>query len=188
VALGRWSHPAETIEFSVSYTTEKRVPFIGCKSENRPSGVPAVADADLARGKARHLYAVAVGETQRALYPVKTSTWPFGRISVRRSSHRWYLTDCWRSPEMQKATQCRQIPTYRSHSVTSLTASLVPRSGSFPKTWPRRRPRPCDRPIRAGRGQDYWSPGSRATVTLVAISATMRDRMIALRISMPLGT
>ena len=62
MALGRWS-PAETIEFSVSYAAEKGVPFIGCKSENRPSGVPAVADADLAFGKARHLYAVAVGET-----------------------------------------------------------------------------------------------------------------------------
>ena len=88
MALGRWSHPAETIEFSVSYAAEKRMPFIGRKSENRPSGVPAVADADLAFGKARHLYAVAVGETQRTLNPVKTSTWPFGRISARRSSHR----------------------------------------------------------------------------------------------------
>jgi hypothetical protein len=139
MTLGRWSHPAEAIEFSVSHTAEKRVPFVGCKSENRPSGVPAVADADLAFGKARYLYAVAVRETQRALNPVKTSTWPFGRISVRRSSHRRYLTDCWRSSEMRKATQCRQIPTYRSRFVTSLTASLVPRSGSFPKTSPRRR-------------------------------------------------
>jgi hypothetical protein len=107
---------------------------------------------------------------------------------VHRSSHRWYLTDCWRSSEMQKATQCRPIPTYRSHSIISLTASLVPRSGSFPKTWPRRRAAAVRPANPGGRRQDYWSPGSRETVVPAAISATMRDRVIALRISVPLGT
>ena len=130
---GRWLHPAETIEFSVSYAAEKRVPFIGCKSENRPGGVPAVADADFALGKARHLDTVAVGETQRALNPVKTSTWPFGRISVHRTSHRWYLTDCRRLSEIKNPTECRQSHTYRSHLVISLTVSPVVTSRSCPR-------------------------------------------------------
>jgi len=44
------SLPAETIEFSVSYASEKRMPFVRCKPENRTFGVPAVADTDLAIG------------------------------------------------------------------------------------------------------------------------------------------
>jgi len=44
------SLPAETIEFTVSYATEKRVPFVRCKPENRPFGVPAVANTDLVTG------------------------------------------------------------------------------------------------------------------------------------------
>ena len=63
------SLPAETVEFPVSHAAEKSVPFVRGESENRPSGIPAIADADLARGQARHLNAVAVGETQRALDP-----------------------------------------------------------------------------------------------------------------------
>src|SRR5260370_16629732 len=69
--------PAETIEFSVSYAAEKSMPFVRCKSEHRTFGVPAVADADLTLGQARHLDAVAVGETQQPLNPVKTQTRPF---------------------------------------------------------------------------------------------------------------
>lgn len=42
--------PAETIEFPVPYASEKCVPFIWCKSENRSFGVPAVADTDLVAG------------------------------------------------------------------------------------------------------------------------------------------
>jgi hypothetical protein len=60
------------------------MPFVRCKSENRPLGVPAVANSDLAIGQARHLHAVAVGEAQRALNPVRT--WPSG-TSGRRSCH-----------------------------------------------------------------------------------------------------
>ena len=44
------SLPAETIEFSVSYASEKRLPFVRCKPENRPFGVPAVANTDLVIG------------------------------------------------------------------------------------------------------------------------------------------
>ena len=66
------SLPAETIEFSVSDATEKRVPFVRGKLENRTFGVPAVANADLALGQARHFDAVAVGETQRTLHPART--------------------------------------------------------------------------------------------------------------------
>jgi len=40
----------ETIEFSVSYAAEESVPFVRCKPENCPVGVPAVADTDLAMG------------------------------------------------------------------------------------------------------------------------------------------
>ena len=35
---------AETVEFSVSCAAEKCMPFVRCKPENRPFGVPAVAD------------------------------------------------------------------------------------------------------------------------------------------------
>jgi hypothetical protein len=80
------SLPAEAVEFSLSYTAEKCVPFIRSKTENRPPGVPAVADTDLVIGQARHLDAVAVGETQRALNPVRTRT-RFGWAFERRSSH-----------------------------------------------------------------------------------------------------
>jgi hypothetical protein len=72
------SLPAEAVEFSVSYAAEKCVPFVRGKTENRPPGIPAVADTDLVIGQARHLDAVAVGETQRALNPVRTRTRPFG--------------------------------------------------------------------------------------------------------------
>ena len=44
------SLPAETVEFSVSYASEKRMPFVRCKPENRTFGVPAVAHTDLAIG------------------------------------------------------------------------------------------------------------------------------------------
>jgi hypothetical protein len=44
------SVPAETVEFSVSSASEKCMPFVRCKSENRSFGVPAVANADLTVG------------------------------------------------------------------------------------------------------------------------------------------
>ena len=46
--------------------------FICGKSENRPLRIPAVANTDLPIRQARHLNAVAVGETQRALNPAVT--------------------------------------------------------------------------------------------------------------------
>jgi len=54
--------PAETVEFSVSCASEKSMPFVRCKSENWPFGVPAIAYADPAVGQARYLDAVPVGE------------------------------------------------------------------------------------------------------------------------------
>ena|SRR6266851_1777081 len=42
--------PAETVKFSVSCASEKRMPFVRCKSENRSFGVPAVANTDPAIG------------------------------------------------------------------------------------------------------------------------------------------
>ena len=64
--------PAEIVEFSVSCASEESMPFVRCKPENRPSGVPAVAYTDLATGETRDLDAVTVGETQRALDPVRS--------------------------------------------------------------------------------------------------------------------
>ena len=49
-AVLTWLLPAEAVEFSVSYASEKSVPFVGCESEHRPLGVPAVADANLTFG------------------------------------------------------------------------------------------------------------------------------------------
>ena len=63
------SLPAETVEFPVSHATDKGMPLIRREPQDRPSGLPAVAHADLAAGQARHLDAVAVGITQRALNP-----------------------------------------------------------------------------------------------------------------------
>jgi hypothetical protein len=83
----RWPLPAEAVEFSVSHAAEKSMPFVRSKSENRPFGLPAVADADAAIDQVRHLDAVAVGETQRTLNPVSARTRPIGRISERRPSH-----------------------------------------------------------------------------------------------------
>jgi hypothetical protein len=79
------SDSAESVEFSVSDAAEKSVPFVRGESENRSFGVPAVANADPALGQAGYLDAVSVGETQRALNPVRTR--PLGRTSVRSSSH-----------------------------------------------------------------------------------------------------
>ena len=56
--------PAETVEFPVSYASDKSMPLVRREPEDRPSGVPAVTNADLATGQARHLDAVAVGVTQ----------------------------------------------------------------------------------------------------------------------------
>ena len=56
--------PVETVEFPVSYAAEKSMPVVRREPEDRPSGVPAVTNADLATGQARHLDAVAVGVTQ----------------------------------------------------------------------------------------------------------------------------
>ena len=55
------------------------MPLVRREPEERPCGVPAVANADLATGQARHLDTIAVGVTQRALNPVKTGTPPFVR-------------------------------------------------------------------------------------------------------------
>jgi hypothetical protein len=91
--LGRYSTllvqllPAEIIEFPVSYASEKSMPFVRCKSENRPFGIPAVTDTDLTIGQVRYFNAVAVGETQGALNPVRTPTRSFGYAFERRSSH-----------------------------------------------------------------------------------------------------
>jgi len=71
-ALVRLALTAETVEFPVPDATEKSMPLVRCEHQDWPYRVPAVANADLATGQARHLDAVAVGVTQGALNPVKT--------------------------------------------------------------------------------------------------------------------
>jgi len=44
------SLPAEVVEFTVPGTPEECMPFVRCKPEHRPFGIPAIADADLAIG------------------------------------------------------------------------------------------------------------------------------------------
>jgi hypothetical protein len=70
--LVRLALTAEAVEFPVSDAAEKSVPLVRCENQDWPYGVPAVANADLATGQARHLDAVAVRVTQGALNPVKT--------------------------------------------------------------------------------------------------------------------
>jgi len=40
----------KTVEFPVMHATDKCVPFVRRERQNRPSGVPAVADTDAAIG------------------------------------------------------------------------------------------------------------------------------------------
>jgi hypothetical protein len=59
------------VELSVSYASDKSVPFARCEPEHRAIRVLAVPNADLASRQAGHLDAVAIGETQTALDPVR---------------------------------------------------------------------------------------------------------------------
>jgi hypothetical protein len=61
-----------TTETVVSYAPDKGMPLPRRKPEDRPPNVFAVPNADLATGQVRHLDAVPVGVTQRALNPVST--------------------------------------------------------------------------------------------------------------------
>ena len=64
--------PAELVELSVSYPSEKCMPFVRREPENWTFGVLAVPDADLGPGQTCHLDAVTVGQAQGALSPVQT--------------------------------------------------------------------------------------------------------------------
>jgi hypothetical protein len=79
--------PAEAVEFPVPDAAEKGVPLIRREPQDRPCGIPAVTNADLAPGQARYLDAVAVGVAQRALDPVRTRTRPFASAAERSASH-----------------------------------------------------------------------------------------------------
>ena len=68
ISAGRYAMPvrslrAEAVELAVSRAAEDGMPFVRREPENWPLGIPAVAKADRATGQARHLHAVAVGET-----------------------------------------------------------------------------------------------------------------------------
>ena len=100
--------PAEAVEFPVPDAAEKGVPLIRGEPQDRPRGIPAVTNADLAPGQARHLDAVAVGVAQRALDPVRTRTRPFASAAERSACHvtsslrgLFYLKCATSQPEMR---------------------------------------------------------------------------------------
>jgi len=82
------------------------MPFVRSELEHWPLGVPAVPDADLAVGKARHLDTVAVGETQGTLNPDRTFTRLTGCTTERRVAHVCYLTD-WGKKGFEETTTDR---------------------------------------------------------------------------------
>ena len=81
------SLPADAVEFAVPHAAEEGMPLIRRERQDGPSGVSAVANADLATGQARHLDAVAAGITQGALGPVRTRTRLFTAAAERSPSH-----------------------------------------------------------------------------------------------------
>jgi hypothetical protein len=62
---------AWTVKLAVTDAAEEGVPFGLSKSQYQPFRILAVADTDGAPVKARHLDAVSVRETKRALHPVR---------------------------------------------------------------------------------------------------------------------
>lgn len=92
------SQLTETIEFSVAYPTEKRLPLVRRKPQDQALSVLAVADTYLTARQVRHLNAIAVGETQGALHPVRAAARPPQAVPKRRSSHvrtSWMWCDGW---------------------------------------------------------------------------------------------
>jgi hypothetical protein len=59
----------EPVEFTEPRAVEESIPLCRRELQDRPLRVPAVADTDRTAGQARHLHAVAVGETERTLNP-----------------------------------------------------------------------------------------------------------------------
>src|ERR1700727_807151 len=90
---------AEAVELPEPRAAEERLPFVRREAQHRPAGILAVAEADRATGQVRHLHAVAVGETQRALNPARTRIRRLGRTFERSSTHN-YLTDCRNFPKV----------------------------------------------------------------------------------------
>jgi hypothetical protein len=65
---------AEAVELAVLHAADEGVPLVRREAENRPAGVAAVANADLASGQVRHLNAVAVRVAQRAFHPLRLTS------------------------------------------------------------------------------------------------------------------
>src|ERR1700732_2837488 len=93
MATGHRSDDRE-VEFPVSYAPEKGMPLIRREPQDRPRGIPAVAEADLTPGQTRHLDAVAGGVAQRALDPARTRIRPFVWTPERRAhvSPQWLVS------------------------------------------------------------------------------------------------
>jgi hypothetical protein len=77
----------ETIEFSFSHSSDKRMPLVRRKPQDRAFGVLAVANTDPAVRQVCHLDAVAVGEAQGALNPERIRTRPSRAAPGRKTSH-----------------------------------------------------------------------------------------------------
>jgi hypothetical protein len=99
VLCGSWSLTAEAVEFPVVGAANECVPFIRSEFEHRPVRMTAVAEADAAIGKARHLDAVAAGKAQGTLHPAETRIRRFGQFSECRAFHvipRWCSRYLWK--------------------------------------------------------------------------------------------
>jgi len=66
---GRAPRPFGPRRVPALHATEERIPLAPGEPQDGPAPVLAVADADLAPGQVRYLYAVAVGETEGSLEP-----------------------------------------------------------------------------------------------------------------------
>ncbi len=98
VLCDKWSLTAEAVEFPVVGAADECVPFIRSEFEHRPVRMTAIAEADAAIGKARHLDAVAAGKAQGTLHPAETRIRRFGQISECRAFHvipRWCSRYLW---------------------------------------------------------------------------------------------
>src|SRR5215471_16906376 len=105
------------IEFPISHSAEKRLPFVWRKPQDRALGVLAVADAYLTARQVRHLYAVAVGKAQGALHPVRVTAAPSRAVPERWLCHvhtSWMWCDGWphavRGGRSRSATGCARCP------------------------------------------------------------------------------
>src|SRR6478672_13766504 len=109
------SQLTETVEFSVAHPAEKRLPLAWRELQDQALSVLAVADTYLTARQVGHLHAVAVGETQGALHPVRVAARPSRAVPKRRLSHlrtSWMWCDGWPQcpPRLTQPVSCLDAP------------------------------------------------------------------------------